>query len=572
MIELSVIIPTYNRIERLRACLEALSRQTHSAADIEVMVIDDGSSDGTGERLAKLTTPFKLRVLRQEHSGQHIARNRGAEIARGRYCLFLDDDIVAGPRLIAEHLGALHRHERVVVIGQITMTVPGNADWFARCFAQRWSGHYARLNRGARPPRWVDCYGGNMSVSRALFLDVGGFAVDLPRSHDIELGYRLWRNGLSFIYASGAVGNQHEQKTFMELAQDANKAGAAWVKLYELHPPVLPELLGTLNEESRFHVLLQRTLLALDVPPRVLMWVGRIVANHPRIYSWYRFVHSYCYWRGVRQAITDGDTWRCLTQRIPILMYHAFGGPGERASRYIVPTRRFAWQMAWLKWCGYCVLRLEEFLRYRQEYRLPPPRSIVITIDDGYADSGSLAYPILRRYGFPATIFLVTNKVGSRNDWARNRELSGRSLLSWSDIERLRRNGTDFGAHTRTHPGLTSVSSKQAQEEIAGSRVDLETKLKTPINLFAYPYGEYDAATQAMVEQSGFQVGCTIRKGFNTIRTPLHALLRIEVEGTDSLHRFALKLWFGDSRAFRRLAGPWMSSLSRSRTAEHIDS
>src|SRR5215813_8372071 len=110
MVELSVVIPTYNRAESLRRCLLALGQQTQSAADFEVIVVVDGSSDGTCAMLERLSTPYQLVVIEQQpNQGAAVARNRGAERASGKYCLFLDDDIVAGPALIAEHLAGQRR-------------------------------------------------------------------------------------------------------------------------------------------------------------------------------------------------------------------------------------------------------------------------------------------------------------------------------------------------------------------------------------------------------------------------------------------------------------------------------
>jgi peptidoglycan/xylan/chitin deacetylase (PgdA/CDA1 family) len=221
--------------------------------------------------------------------------------------------------------------------------------------------------------------------------------------------------------------------------------------------------------------------------------------------------------------------------------------------------------MAWLKRARYHVLSLEEFIRFRREHRLPPARSVVITFDDGYADNRTIAYPILRQHGFPATIFLVTGAVGSSNQWDSDGELAGRSLLSWADIQEMRHGGIDFGAHTRTHVLLTSLPPSQMEDEVKGSRVDLELNLGFPVLAFAYPYGKYDVSSLETAERAGFFGACSCRSGVNDPGTPTYFLRRTEIRGTDSLICFGLMLGLGGSelRLRRRNQGTRMRELHR---------
>ena len=189
------------------------------------------------------------------------------------------------------------------------------------------------------------------------------------------------------------------------------------------------------------------------------------------------------------------DLWQQWMARTPILMYHAFGAQGEKPSRYVVSAQRFAQQMAWLKRNGYHVLSLAEFAAFQRERRLPPVRSVVITIDDAYTDV-QIAHSILQRYHFPATLFVVSGCVGDANRWDQADELSGRPLLDWPELKTLARDGIEIGAHTRTHPHLRALTAEQAQAEIGGARADLERELGTPIRTFAYPYGEYDGVSE----------------------------------------------------------------------------
>lgn len=548
MISLSVVIPTYNRAERLKACLDALTCQTQPASDFEVIVVVDGSIDHTMEMLKNLTTPFPLKVLFQENKGQHLARNFGVDYAHGRYCLFLDDDIIAEPELIAEHLSLHRQYENVVGIGQMLLRIPENPDWFTVSFAKGWHQHYEELNRDDRKPSWLDCYGGNLSLARSLFLEMGGFASDIRRSHDIELGYRLQQRGLRFVYLPRAIGWQDDGKGVRELSADAEKSGSAWVKLCERHPAMHPQLLGPVLDASLPESVLRELFWWVRISPWILAVAGRLMSYLSLDRKWYRFLASYFYWRGCRKALSNQYVWQLWRRGTPILMYHAFSASRECASRFVLPIETFARQMHWLKRLGYRVISLDEFLSYHRRHVAPPLRSIVITIDDGYAEICTLVQPILQNFRFPATVFLVSEKVGSHNDWARSDDLIGRQLLSWDQIHDLLRNGIWFGAHARTHRALTKMTLQQARLEIEGSKSDLEQELGHSELSFAYPFGDYDLDLQGLVAAAGFRGGCTADHGSNILTTPFMALRRIEIIGTWSLAQFLITILLGYSR------------------------
>ena len=556
MTYLSIIIPTYNGAEGLRACLEALCHQTQPATDFEVIVVMHGATDCTSSMLADLATPYRLNVIQQRHSGCGAAFNRGVATTAGPYCLFLGDHVIADPRLVAEHLRVQQERDGVIGLGQITLTLPKRANGFARYIAQYRRDHYACWEQGLQTPSCMDCYSDNLSVPRETFLQVGGFAVDLPPGYDIELGYRLERGGLSFTYIPDAIGHQDYHKGFHEIASDIGKVGSASMEIYKRHASMMsyrePEASSQISLRAIF---LRRLLLAIGGPIRPLALVGLLLGKRAWAREWYRFLYDYCYWHGVRRAVPDRHTWKRLIRGTVILVYHACGGQGASPHRFVVPAARFARQMAWLKWRRYHVLSLEAFLRCRREDRLPPERSVVITFDDGYADNRAIAYPILRQYGFPATIFLVSQAVGTANLWDGDSELTGRPILSGSDIQEMTGNGIDFGAHTRHHVSLTSVPSDRVKDEVEGSRADLEYEVGSPIYTFAYPYGKNDLASRAVVERAGFLGACSFQSGVNDHTTSLYALHRTEIRGTDSLLRFALALWLGGTRLIPRPRG-----------------
>lgn len=551
MMELSVVVPTYNRVRRLRTCLESLAEQTHPASEFEVVVVVDGSRDGTRGMLDELQMPFPLIVLEQENQGQNRARDRGAREATGRVLLFVDDDVRASPTLVTEHLRAQGRQEGIVGIGRIDLELPARPDWFLRHFAEGWREHYEELDRSRKPPTWIDCYTGNVSVERSMFFEAGGFSEDIRRGDDIELGYRLAMSGATFQYLPEAQARQSEQKDIRELASDFRATGRAYVELSRRYPPMVPYLIGELAESSLRRTLLRYVLQVTRCPPRLLGWWGSLLRSAEGRRRWFYFLQTFFHWRGVREAVENREEWRRLMSRTPILMYHAFSAE-DSASRFVMPARRFARQMKWVRRLGYRVIGLEELLSERRRHRMPRDRSVVITIDDAYADTLGHAYPVLQNHGYRATVFAVSDRIGGVNTWDEDKglggELGGRRLLTWPDLRRLAEDGIEIGAHTATHASLPGLSENRMRAEILGSKERLERGLERPVRTFAYPYGEYDTSCEEVAEDAGFWGACGVEPGLNTLGTPSYALRRVEIHGTLPLFRFLLALWVGDTR------------------------
>ena len=316
------------------------------------------------------------------------------------------------------------------------------------------------------------------------------------------------------------------------LIDDAAQAARDEVALFRLEPERLPELeLGSFEERTTSEAARLRLALRLAIPPRLLARTGRVAQP---------FLRTYAFWHSVRGALGESDLWRRLTHGTTVLMYHAFGGPGEPASRFILPAAAFERQLRWLR-RRRPLLDLGTLAEHRREHRLPPANAVAITIDDGYADFGSVA-PMLRREGIPATVFVVTGKAGAANDWDRDGELIGRPLLSWDELGELTRDGVSIGAHTRRHPQLTLLSREDAREEIAGSRADLESRLGARPDTFSYPHGRVNDTVAVLVAEAGFPLACGIERGRNGPATPPQRLRRVEVDGRLSLARFALAL------------------------------
>jgi peptidoglycan/xylan/chitin deacetylase (PgdA/CDA1 family) len=258
---------------------------------------------------------------------------------------------------------------------------------------------------------------------------------------------------------------------------------------------------------------------------------------------WFGFVSRFAFWLGARRAM-DRAGWLQTTRGVPVLMYHGFTDSGER-DRYVLSARAFARQMRLLRLLRRDAVGFDDIARRLREGGPLPRGAVVITIDDGYLDNFAIAYPILRRHGIVATIFLVSRRFDGVNDWDDEGAVAGRPTVSTREVGIMAADGIRFGAHTREHPRLPDLADAEVEGEIAGSRADLERDLGMPIATFAYPYGSLDDRAVAAVAAAGFSGACTTecrlaRQGDDPLLVP-----RIEIKGEDSTLRFLRKLWFG---------------------------
>jgi peptidoglycan/xylan/chitin deacetylase (PgdA/CDA1 family) len=212
---------------------------------------------------------------------------------------------------------------------------------------------------------------------------------------------------------------------------------------------------------------------------------------------------------------------------VPILVYHRV----ENISYTDTPTvlaENFSKQMDLIHSKNYNVITLDELVEAIKTNRKLARNSVVITFDDGYENNYKFAYPALKKYNFPATIFIISRKIGQKD------------YLSWDEIRQMQQNNISFGAHSRTHPYLPAISSKQQKEEIAGSKEDIEQKLNTEVKYFCYPVGGFNREVISLVKQSGFKGACTTNKGKGWLNKNIYALKRIKMKDSDIK---AFNLW-----------------------------
>ena len=227
---------------------------------------------------------------------------------------------------------------------------------------------------------------------------------------------------------------------------------------------------------------------------------------------------------------------------VPVLAYHKIDEipPDARfPSNYVRPDA-FAAQLRLLRSFGFESLSLADYCAYRNGDGRLPARPLIITFDDGYASNYSVAVPLLRRYGFGATFFIVTDYVGETNRW--DPEERQERLLSRTQILDMHASGFEMQSHTRTHPRLPTLSPARLREELAGSRLALEELVQTPVTAIAYPWGEFDDVTVAAAREAGYEAGVILRRRTNFSDTPMLALRRIGVNYETPLRRLAWDL------------------------------
>lgn len=237
MVQLSVIIPTYNRCEILRDCLNALALQNLHGSLFEVIVGDDGSSDNTQDvlRWAEYSMPYKLIWFTQENAGPNRVRNKAIRLAKSPIVVFFNDDTIATPELLALHMDFHNDHpqEHTAFLGKVTIDPKLPYSPFASLhldssFAQ-WDELIGPV--GYAVLDWRAFYTCNLSVKKSFLLNYGLFDEDIRYSDDVELGARLSVHGLEIFYCPTAIGYHRHfltERDFLNIAQKEGKGLATW--------------------------------------------------------------------------------------------------------------------------------------------------------------------------------------------------------------------------------------------------------------------------------------------------------------------------------------------------------
>lgn len=249
-------------------------------------------------------------------------------------------------------------------------------------------------------------------------------------------------------------------------------------------------------------------------------------------------------------------------------MYHAVDRcpPGGVPALY-VSAARFARQVGFLARAGYRSATVQNCIDQVNGSRTPR-RLVAFTFDDAYASLCQAALPLLMRHGFTAIVFVPSALVGKTNEWDERHNYPSHAIMSADQIRTWSARGFEFGSHTRTHVDLAETPARELDDELTGSRVELEAVLDKPVRSFAYPYGSCSEAARAIVG-ARYEIGFSTREGLNHGGADRASLNRTMVHQHDGILNLAVSLRNGvNFRAgIRRRVRENVEAITRGATA-----
>jgi GT2 family glycosyltransferase/peptidoglycan/xylan/chitin deacetylase (PgdA/CDA1 family) len=503
----SIVVPTYNRRDVLVDSMRSLA-ELETPWPCELIVVVDGSTDGSAEAARAVPMPFPVRVVEQPNGGAAAARNTGAAQARGQYLLFLDDDMVADPRLLIEHDAVLGRGADAAV-GHIPVH-PDSPRTLLTAGVARWARQrHERLVRTSGTLALGDLLTGQLSVRADVFAAAHGFdeAFNVDGSfgaEDTDFLHRLLESGAVVSYAPGAVTWQRYVVTPDQYLRQWRQAGRADAVLARKHPSLAPTLAGQHGAGTLSGRILSRWAPA--VPSRM----GRALAAYPVARAragrtdvatrWaFARVRDALYWKG----LAEQGGWPATGAPV-VLAYHAIEDVEDAViGDWCVAPELFERQLDALTGAGFTFVGLGDLLAALDGAPLPA-RSALLTFDDAYASLLSTAAPALQRRGIPAVVLVVSGQVGGWNEWDATRGAAELPLLSADELQELAGRGWAIGAHSRTHAHLPQADDATLARELEEPLQHLRA-LGLPVEpVLAYPHGEHDARVRAATRRAGY--------------------------------------------------------------------
>lgn len=309
-LQVSVIIPSHNRVVSLRRTLDALGAQTYPAECMEVIVVADGCRDATSAMVRNYRSKYALRLVELDGAGAAAARNRGAAEASGQLLVFLDDDIEPAPELVAAHARAHATGYAGMSLGPSLPALGTRLDFFRMELRAWWTDFFGAMRRPGYRFTYYSLAAGNCAIERALFVRSGGFDPTIRSSggEDWEFGLRLLKAGVPFTYVDSAQARHFDASDLAHSLRRKRQEGRADAIIGRRHPDLLPSL--RLASFERPHSKLGRIFRHLafaapragDAAAEGLRQLMRLLEYAHLRRPWRRLlgrVNDYWYWRGV---------------------------------------------------------------------------------------------------------------------------------------------------------------------------------------------------------------------------------------------------------------------------------
>jgi len=236
---------------------------------------------------------------------------------------------------------------------------------------------------------------------------------------------------------------------------------------------------------------------------------------------------------------------------VPILAYHKVSNQFEWGIN-TVSVRLFETQIKYLSENNYYSISLEQYLNSSYQFN-SKRHSVIITFDDADESIYHHVLPILKSYGFTATVFVISSYVGKLNTWDANLGGIYSRHLSWDQIVELSNEGWEIGSHTATHRDLLGLSIDEVKKELQSSREIIEQKVEKPIRFISYPFNRFDYRIISQAQQIGYSGGCalSVNKNLNSVPKQF-TMLRHGVYSIDKIYWFKQKLYNSQIELFKQ--------------------
>lgn len=312
----SVLIPTHQRCQVLRAALESLGRQSVEPAAYEVVVATDACSDGTQGMIDALEVPYDLRRVEPQGRGRAAAVNAALAAARGEVAIVLDDDMRVVPDFVERHRAHHPAGSRRCVLGAVPVELDAGSTHAASYVKAKFDLHLSRLSDPEHLALPRSFYTGNASLRIEVLREVGGFdeSFGIYGNEDVELSLRLRKAGVELVYDPEAKAIQTYDKDLGGLQRDTLAKGETTVLLARSHPEFFGQLrLADPDDASRPWLAARAALLWLTrrLPGTIAVVFGLCSllerAGLWRFPLFYRPVLDYAFWAGVDASLRESE-------------------------------------------------------------------------------------------------------------------------------------------------------------------------------------------------------------------------------------------------------------------------